>query len=117
MNSKDLSLFFILLIAMEGVVLGAVVEVIVAEAVLEARHDRLKVFDVIVFVLAKIWQSVLCNFTGIEKKIRNLFAKLWCDGDLCYAIDLAFVKGFSFSSLKEAQIWYLQSKINLEVDA
>lgn len=54
MDLIDLILLLVLLVAVEGVILGPIVEVVIAEPVLEARHDGLEVLYVVVFAVVVV---------------------------------------------------------------
>jgi hypothetical protein len=95
-------LLFVFLIAVEGVVFGAIIQVVVTETVFVTRHDGLEVFDVVVLVLAEVWKRGWSELSRVHEEIRNLLAELRSDGDLRYSIDLSLIKNLSLSSLKEA---------------
>lgn len=54
MHLIHLILLLILLVAVEGVILGSIVEVVVAEPVLETRHDGLEILYVVVFAVVVV---------------------------------------------------------------
>ncbi len=92
----------VLLVAVEGVIFRTVVQVVVTEAVLVARHNGLEVFDVVVLVLAEVGKRGRPVLTRVHEEIRDLLAELRSDRDLRNSISFGLIKHLALSSFKKA---------------
>lgn len=112
----DLSLLLVGMSTMKGVVFWAIAKVIITQAVLKTGYDWVKIFDMIVFVIIERWMSARRRFARIEEEIWNLLPKLWSYVYLGNTIYFTFVKYFTLSTLEEAQIWNLKTKVDFLIN-
>jgi len=99
---------------MEGIIFRPILKIVIREAVLVAGDNRLKILDMVVFIV-KGGMRCLSYLMRINKKIGYMFAKLWRDADLCYSVYFGLIKDLSFTCLEEAKIGYLQFEVYLTV--
>ncbi len=111
------TLLLVFLAIMKGIVLRPIIQVIIAKPMLKTWYNRVKIFYMIVFILAKVRHQIIINFFGIEKEVWNLFSKLGCHLNLYNTCSFCFKEYFSLSSFEEANLRYLQPEVYFLIQA
>jgi hypothetical protein len=102
------------LVGVEGVVLGLVLEVVVAEPVLEAGDDGVEVLDVDLVLGIDGW-PVAVLFV-VDEYVGNLLSHFRRDADGDECLPLGFEEVLSLPVLEEYYLWHLQLEEDLVVD-
>ncbi len=70
---------------MESIIFWTIVKIVVTQTVLKTGDNRLKMFDMIEFILPKVIYVILIGFFGIQEEVGDLFPELRSNLHLCYS--------------------------------